>query len=103
MEAPEYKVFVPAGAVRSGNIWGTGAPLSDKSVFVALPKQTIETRTAAPSTTQGSSAQAQNIPESCAIASRTLLLLLCRIELVATRPTRSTERSLMWMRALANQ
>lgn len=77
---------VPA-AVRSALTRATSAPSSLNPENPA-PNPSIDTRTAAPSSTQGSSAQASRSAPAAAIGSSTRRLAPPRIELVVTSPAR---------------
>ncbi len=108
-------------AVKSALIRATGSPFNSRGVLVAsaggglrgspltrptvslLPKQTSDTRTAAPSLTHGSSLQALKMRRSATMASSTLRLAPPRIELVATSPQRRPWPLAMCCLALWNQ
>ena len=91
-------------AVKSELIRVTSLP-SKRTGNVASfrPKHTSDTRTAAPSTTHGSFAQASKMTPCFTIRSSTARLRPPRIELVATRPARTIFLSTSNRAALSNQ
>ena len=92
-----------ASEVRSALIVETGIPSSRTISCFALEKQTIETRTAAPSTIHGSSLHASKITVSSLMRCSKSRLAPPRIELVATNPTRSHFLATNLVRAFSNQ
>src|SRR5437879_543299 len=74
-----------------------------RDIPAAFPKQTIETRTSAPATTQGSSEKAQKTGASCTTRSITSRLAVPRIIFVDTRPAARLLDELIEMRLLSNQ
>ncbi len=92
-----------AVAVRSEWISETGTPSSVIPRSVPLSKPTIETRTDAPFRTHGRSPQAMKMPPLALMRSSTGRLPDCRIELVASNPTRRVFPATICARASSNQ